>query len=767
MKRITKIEARNMKGLTFSEDVADITVFQGRNFTGKTARLNAATFALTGYIPGCAKTNAGIFSLSSGSEMECGIEWDDASQWRRCLTQKGKSIKLDATDNALDAVTLDASVYFDASPKARREMILRHCPDIAFDVDELRESVAKIRPDDHPVDVVKDVLLCVEQIIDEALIGQEPVDGIEAAIKAIDAERKEAAAAVKRHEGAAQSLTELRDIVHVSSRAGVELRKLREEREAVLKSLNAIDAVTEQVAALKVRRAGLKVHDGDGVQEMVAAKRQEVGFDGTADELATVLAEIEGKILGAISEDLGLAAQAQQYGHDVATLQNVRLQIAELKAQDVPEMPSDETFAEIRDRIERARKLESALGDCESEIAALDRWLDKNEVRHGQITDAVAAHETQLAEIDAQPSCPHCGSDSEGWRENIKDGINGKLSDEEFKLEGLLEETGKLSLKRAEVIATRDDRRAELEDIGNASGDLEKAQEASRASANHAMRTEALTERADDLQKRIDANKDAADKRGRVEAFGRELTARRNQLQELRNALAAAAALDENAQTIADIDRQVDELLKAHGGTQRLDYEYREQTIKLQEIDGAIGEKDIEEKKGIAARAKLQAVEESIAARDKAKAEEATHKAVLAELETCRDEFINATLNELSKRANALCADVLETPLNVCDGELGRWSGRNFVRLGSATFSGAELAIAYAAVCIALATTSDGPRIAIVDELGRLDADTKRALLLRVRELIDAGKIDQFIGADASESVGCGEANVKVVTVWN
>ena len=142
MKRITKIEARNIKGLTFSEDVADITVFQGRNFTGKTARLNAATFALTGYIPGCAKTNAGIFSLSSGAEMECGIEWDDSSQWRRCLTQKGKSIKLDATDHALDAVTLDASVYFDASPKARREMILRHCPDLAFDVEELRESVA-------------------------------------------------------------------------------------------------------------------------------------------------------------------------------------------------------------------------------------------------------------------------------------------------------------------------------------------------------------------------------------------------------------------------------------------------------------------------------------------------------------------------------------------------------------------------------------------------------------------------------------------------
>jgi hypothetical protein len=75
-----------------------------------------------------------------------------------------------------------------------------------------------------------------------------------------------------------------------------------------------------------------------------------------------------------------------------------------------------------------------------------------------------------------------------------------------------------------------------------------------------------------------------------------------------------------------------------------------------------------------------------------------------------------------------------------CTAPIGSW-------ISHESFSGTEEAIAYAAFSVAIAMKSPF-RLVVIDELGRLEQVTKDKLMVRMAELVKAGKIDQFIGVD-------------------
>jgi DNA repair exonuclease SbcCD ATPase subunit len=66
---ITKITGKAFKGLDFEQPIGAKTIFLGNNGSGKSARVQALTLALLGYVPGSAKTNAEILENFGYSDL--------------------------------------------------------------------------------------------------------------------------------------------------------------------------------------------------------------------------------------------------------------------------------------------------------------------------------------------------------------------------------------------------------------------------------------------------------------------------------------------------------------------------------------------------------------------------------------------------------------------------------------------------------------------------------------------------------------------------
>lgn len=71
--------------------------------------------------------------------------------------------------------------------------------------------------------------------------------------------------------------------------------------------------------------------------------------------------------------------------------------------------------------------------------------------------------------------------------------------------------------------------------------------------------------------------------------------------------------------------------------------------------------------------------------------------------------------------------------------------------------------VVYAGLQVAL-NAAYSPRIVIMDELGRIDADRKRKLLATIHQAISDKVIDQFIAADPS-GTGLDAEYVKVIKI--
>lgn len=109
------------------------------------------------------------------------------------------------------------------------------------------------------------------------------------------------------------------------------------------------------------------------------------------------------------------------------------------------------------------------------------------------------------------------------------------------------------------------------------------------------------------------------------------------------------------------------------------------------------------------------------------------------------EELSNKTLNGLLSSMNKFAAGIGLTPYSVQDGEVGYY--QNGVFVSYETFSGSEMAILRCALTIALAMKSEY-KLAVIDELGRFDEERKRKSFITIKELIDNGHMNQFIGVD-------------------
>ncbi len=126
MKHFDKLSAENLQGATFKHDLAAVTTFAGRNWSGKTTRLNAFMLAAAGYVPGLNETSSGIFEqFATGNPLGVGIGNGVQGVFRSWEQKKG-SVKYHGQDVALmSRVAVDAMEYLNLSGPQRVKFLFK------------------------------------------------------------------------------------------------------------------------------------------------------------------------------------------------------------------------------------------------------------------------------------------------------------------------------------------------------------------------------------------------------------------------------------------------------------------------------------------------------------------------------------------------------------------------------------------------------------------------------------------------------------------
>jgi chromosome segregation ATPase len=156
-------------------------------------------------------------------------------------------------------------------------------------------------------------------------------------------------------------------------------------------------------------------------------------------------------------------------------------------------------------------------------------------------------------------------------------------------------------------------------------------------------------------------------------------------------------------------------------------------------------------------RAMAKHRQEANAEKARASAEAGVCRVAASMVTALQGELVAKAIGPLLAAANKLCEGILKSPLAYKDGELGMnchvpcpTLGKGMVQphfVPVASFSGTEKALAHCAVSLALASRSE-LRIAVLDEVTRLDEGNVGKLIGRLCDLEKEGAIDQAIVVD-------------------
>lgn len=120
---IKRIEMRNIKGQTATQELTGKDIIVGRNGSGKTTRMQTIGLAMLGYVPGKGKTTADTFKLASDDEMAVAMETDSFFFERQY--KKTKKLQKDGTMKAEISQTLTVSPSMGETTNTQKEQRIR------------------------------------------------------------------------------------------------------------------------------------------------------------------------------------------------------------------------------------------------------------------------------------------------------------------------------------------------------------------------------------------------------------------------------------------------------------------------------------------------------------------------------------------------------------------------------------------------------------------------------------------------------------------
>lgn len=632
--RVTKLSGRNVKGCSFDHTLAPVTLFHGPNWAGKTARLDALSLALAGYLPGVASKPNEVFErVASGNPLAVQAETDGGlvltRQWERNGKGSTKYAGNDEKEFSMPAVALDPSEFLGLSARERVKFLFSRCKLPANLTTEaaaraLVANVKNIRLEENTpaseaaIAEVAKVLGGTTLTTDAGRTTQAWVEGL---VELVSDRKKAAVANVQRMEKTMQGLTQsATDAAPAPADAEGRLAKARAGLEAASAALHANEAELRQ--RTEERR----------VAEATARSAPDAGA------------------LRAVVESAEKA----------------------LAEHRVPEQPKPVTDARLR----RAEH-DAATATARVSVAK----------------DTIRKLEEELAELQKEATCPKCGQS--------------------------------LAKLRPKMVKTQKEMIKEEE---NALAETKKENDAAQAECK--MAAAEWTEWA---------------KRQNEFAFlFQEHKGLQWKLSEARYKLAASGAAAAAAKAASDKLPELKELAeKLQDDVERL------RTAET-EARSAVSAADVSYKRLVAQRADAAQRARAKDELDRARAESDVWKEAQKLVAALQAELVEAAVGPLVNRANELCGGLLRAPLAMRDGELVMLRP-GVGEVTHKTFSGTEKALAYAALSVALG--ADAPiRLAVIDEVGRLDERNRCKLVAVLCGLVKDGKLDQAVLVD-TESI--------------
>lgn len=401
--KLTKISAKNFKGLSFELELADVNFLVGCNFAGKSARTDAIRLLLLGYLPELGKTNRATFGLSSGREMSVEGAFDNGKSIKRTWHLEGDSVKASVAtddreifeDNDQLAVMLNAETYFALSDRERVNYVFANVPmdyrefhaSGLFALIRNRVEVEKIETGKNG-EVLDRVIGFLKEKVDEALSPQEQIEVLLEMSKLIAKTAKEYAA---RMEKTAQGLATLRAQDNVN---GVDFAALDEKR----------TELSVEIAELHEQKGKLAAA---GEQARANKRRRE-----------------------ALSETMGQKQAATVRLHELVLRENeLRTAIAGILNPTPDEIQS--LRADERDNA-------NAVSGLSVELRMIGTSIETNE--------------RDLAGVDSLEKCPYCGAAGEGWKALKRAEINSALSGLRVKRDQLNEHLAKVKAAGSELL---------------------------------------------------------------------------------------------------------------------------------------------------------------------------------------------------------------------------------------------------------------------------------------------------------------------------
>lgn len=261
---ISKIFARNFKGLDFDQELGPLTLFVGANGVGKSARAHALTLAVLGYLPqDQAKQPGAIYAThGSGQEMIVAFEAKGARFARKykrgedgavshTCSLDGKAIPQKNIERVLfdlgSPVIFDLRAWMELSEQKKIEFLLELSPPSA----DLRKINQELLDLDEKEKKLRAELRAKKMVVEQ-------LTGERAAIKLPAGTLAEIQAEIKaKEEDLAQAQEELK-------RLEIEQREARAKEEAERKAVAEAEAV-------KVREA--KAAEASRAREAMAAEK--------------------------------------------------------------------------------------------------------------------------------------------------------------------------------------------------------------------------------------------------------------------------------------------------------------------------------------------------------------------------------------------------------------------------------------------------------------------------------------------------------------
>jgi hypothetical protein len=391
----------------------------------------------------------------------------------------------------------------------------------------------------------------------------------------------------------------------------------------------------------------------------------------------------------------------------------IEVQVANVRNFGVRIKSLKQSLERSEDLADDKKRLEALLVKMNKQIAG---WQSKAPETARQLAEAQAeyrgAHENgqrltvELEELEAehkermkQSKCPYCKSASAGWKKNIVKEFDTRRKELHSEL-AATELNAKNLFKQVALYRTADE--AAHKEAAEMQSSMVLLRETDAELARVASSIQQRKSWMEEL-KNLEAQNPAAPPFNRIEAIEKELFSLEGQLSEL--------------------DREQKRHVSAKAN-------------ELQEL-----------------RAKKQAAEQ--------KARVTVLKLALEELSELQQTMIDVAIKNLMATANLFTRCILKQPLDYRDGDIGYVEAGQWV--SHECFSGTEEALAYAGLSVALAQSAP-LKLVIIDELGIIDPPSlRRRIVDRMQELVTAGVIGQFIGADGSAAAAVYEG---VNLIW-